>query len=57
MFTFKVERAVKLLSEAALHHETPERIHQWALNAQENYEKVPHGSRKSLYLELAENQD
>ena len=44
---------MKLLSEAALHHESHERIHQWALNASENYEKIPHGARKTLFLDMA----
>ena len=53
-----MERAVKLLSEASLHHESQERIHQWALNASENYEKIPYGARKALFLHMAKkNQD
>ena len=52
-----MERAVKLLSAAALQSSSHEGIHQWALNATENYEKIPTGATKSHFLDMAKNQD
>ena len=52
-FIFQVERAVKLLSEAALHSSTNDGIHKYCLNALENYDKLPSTAKKQDFINLA----